>query len=133
MRIGGKIKVLRIDRGLSQRDLADKSGVSKAYISQLERGEADNPSQKKLFGLARALGVDVRDLLAKTSERGSSTEFREAPPIFEPSREVEKLGNEFPRELRKELEIEIARFTERVLSILSRALEQRRERRRKES
>src|SRR5580765_8334976 len=53
--IGERLKRLRVERGLSQRALADH-GVSNAYISRLEIGDR-NPSMKALRVLARRLGV----------------------------------------------------------------------------
>ena len=37
MEIGGKIKELRMLKGLTQEELADRCELSKGYISQLER------------------------------------------------------------------------------------------------
>lgn len=38
-RIGEKIKDLRNQNGLTQQELADRSELTKGYISQLERGQ----------------------------------------------------------------------------------------------
>src|ERR671936_815521 len=53
--IGVRLKRLRLERGLSQRDLSSP-GVSYAYISRIEAG-ARTPSVKALRMLARKLGV----------------------------------------------------------------------------
>ena len=37
MEIGDKIKQLRIERGLTQEELADRAELSKGFISQVER------------------------------------------------------------------------------------------------
>jgi transcriptional regulator with XRE-family HTH domain len=55
--IGARLKRLRLQRGLSQRDLSSP-GVSYAYISRIEAG-ARTPSVKALRMLARKLGVSV--------------------------------------------------------------------------
>jgi transcriptional regulator with XRE-family HTH domain len=57
------IKALREDKGLSQKALADRIGVSDAYITMLETGKRANPSLKVLKKLAKALGVPVTELL----------------------------------------------------------------------
>jgi len=44
MELGDRIKELRDEREMSLTALEDASGVSKAYLSQLERGVASNPS-----------------------------------------------------------------------------------------
>src|SRR2546428_6682624 len=58
--IGIRLKRLRIERGLSQRDLSSP-GVSYAYISRIEAG-ARTPSVKALRQLASKLGVSVEQL-----------------------------------------------------------------------
>ena len=69
--IGARLKRLRVDRGLSQRQLAGP-GVSYAYISRIEAG-ARTPSVKALRVLAPKLGVSVEYL-----ERGrDSTDAEE--------------------------------------------------------
>jgi tetratricopeptide (TPR) repeat protein len=63
--IGQRLRRLRLERGLSQRDLAER-GVSYAYISRIEGG-ARRPSVKALRMLARKLGVSA-DYLETGSE-----------------------------------------------------------------
>src|SRR6184192_3400817 len=55
--IGPRLKRLRLERGLSQRELS-APGVSYAYISRIEAG-ARQPSVKALRKLARKLGVSA--------------------------------------------------------------------------
>ena len=55
--IGERLKRLRLDRGLSQRELA-APGVSYAYISRIEAGTRQ-PSVKALRRLAAKLGVSA--------------------------------------------------------------------------
>jgi transcriptional regulator with XRE-family HTH domain len=57
-----RIKEWRAKRGLSQRDLAEVSGVSREYIARIELGQHD-PTLSTLEKLAKALGVKVRRLL----------------------------------------------------------------------
>jgi transcriptional regulator with XRE-family HTH domain len=57
------IKALRQAKGLSQRALAARVGVTAAYITMLERGKKTNPSLPTLRKLAKALGVPVTELL----------------------------------------------------------------------
>src|SRR5262245_56865966 len=58
--IGARLKRLRLQRGLSQRDLSSP-GVSYAYISRIEAG-ARTPSVKALRKLAQKLKVSVEYL-----------------------------------------------------------------------
>src|SRR3954449_2416264 len=63
--IGQRLRRLRHERGLSQRELSSP-GVSYAYISRIEAG-ARQPSVKALRKLARKLGVSA-DYLETGSE-----------------------------------------------------------------
>src|SRR2546429_5953394 len=58
--VGQRLRRLRRERGLSQRELASP-GVSYAYISRIE-AEARRPSVKALRQLAPKLGVSVEYL-----------------------------------------------------------------------
>lgn len=62
-RVGDEIRRLRLARALTQRDLADKTGLHVMHISKLERGERRNPGSGTLQALARALGVSIDALL----------------------------------------------------------------------
>lgn len=68
------LKVLRVQRGLSQTELAALVGVSQAAIGQWERG-VSNPKGKHLLALAKALAVEAK-LLINVTKIGS----REAIP-----------------------------------------------------
>jgi transcriptional regulator with XRE-family HTH domain len=67
--VGERLRRLRRDRGLSQRELAGP-GVSYAYISRIEAGTR-TPSVKALRTLARALGVSSEYLETGTEVRDS--------------------------------------------------------------
>lgn len=67
-RIGAKIKELRIEKGLSQEELAEKSGVDRTFIGGLERGER-NVSILTLCEIAKAFGVDITQFLSNTPIR----------------------------------------------------------------
>lgn len=49
----------RRERHLTQKQLAELTGIDQAEISRIERAQA-NPTMATLGALARALGVDVR-------------------------------------------------------------------------
>lgn len=49
----------RIDRDLTQEDLAKATGIQQAKISRLERGDA-NPSLKTLKRLAKGLNMQLK-------------------------------------------------------------------------
>jgi DNA-binding XRE family transcriptional regulator len=58
-----KLQELRINRGLSQRRLADLAGVSNTSVWKIEQGGGANPATLKK--LADVLGVLPTDLLKK--------------------------------------------------------------------
>jgi DNA-binding XRE family transcriptional regulator len=62
-RIGGVLKRLREQKGLSQYALAKKSGVAQGYISEMEAGAKKNPGIETLRKIAKALGIPVTELL----------------------------------------------------------------------
>lgn len=62
---GQYIKDLRKRQRMSLRDVEKESGVSNAYIAQLEKGDRPAPSADILKKLARAYNVTVRELLMK--------------------------------------------------------------------
>ena len=61
--IGKYIADLRLERGMSQRELAEKSGLSNTEISRLENGKRVKPSPATLRGISEALGVEYSDLM----------------------------------------------------------------------
>jgi transcriptional regulator with XRE-family HTH domain len=67
-----KLRVLRAERGLTVREVAERSGVAKETISQAERGER-RPYDRTLAKLAKAYGVPVEELLGPA-------ESEEKPP-----------------------------------------------------
>ena len=63
MSFGSFLKNLREQNKLSQRDLAEKSGVSNAEISRLETGDRKKPSPLVLKSLAPSLGIRYEELM----------------------------------------------------------------------
>lgn len=61
--IGENIKKIRKHKGMSAMDVANKSGVSNATISQIENGRRQTLQADTLEKVAGALGVTTDDLL----------------------------------------------------------------------
>lgn len=59
--IGQRLRRLRLERGLSQHDVATPGVVSHAYVSRIEAGDRQ-PSTKAIRALARKLGVTPHHL-----------------------------------------------------------------------
>lgn len=60
--VGRNVARLRRERGLTQEKLAEESGFSQQYVSDLERGKR-NPTVITLYELAQTLGVSHVDLV----------------------------------------------------------------------
>lgn len=61
--VGSIIREMRQDTGLSQEALAEKIGIHRTYMSDLERG-IRNPTIKVFCAIARALDVKGSAILA---------------------------------------------------------------------
>ncbi|MFP3549141.1 helix-turn-helix transcriptional regulator [Paraburkholderia sp. SIMBA_049] len=66
-RISTNIKIFRGKLGMSQEALADRAGLHRTHISQLERGTL-NLGLDTLIVIAAALGVEEVELLAVPTE-----------------------------------------------------------------
>lgn len=67
MRIGSKIKELRVLKGLTQEELADRAELSKGFISQLER-DLTSPSIATLVDILQCLGTDLKTFFDDTED-----------------------------------------------------------------
>lgn len=64
---GRRIRVLRQRLRLTLDETAAQAGISKPYLSQVERGHA-TPSLRSLIGIARALGVTLQHFIETPGE-----------------------------------------------------------------
>ena len=62
-RFGKRVRELRQDKGLSQEELAFKSGVHRTYLGGIERGER-NPSLRNILAISRGLNIDLPELFS---------------------------------------------------------------------
>lgn len=65
---GRRIRELRKARGLTQRALAERSGVAEKYLSDIERGQV-NVSLALIARLADGLGVPAKELFPEPDSR----------------------------------------------------------------
>ncbi|MBD8071322.1 helix-turn-helix domain-containing protein [Bacillus sp. PS06] len=70
---GTVIREIRVDKGISLNKLSKLSGVSKSYISFIERGKQTNPSISVIERIASALDIDVDVLLSKEKNKENDT------------------------------------------------------------
>jgi len=63
LKLGGAIRVARLERGLSQEALADAAGIDRSHMGKIERGER-NVSVLNVARVAKGLNVSVASLMA---------------------------------------------------------------------
>src|SRR5690625_3544462 len=66
--IGSFIRKLRKEKNMSIRQLAKFTGVSAAYISQIENNYRKNPTPHVLRSLADGLGLNYNDFLSQINQ-----------------------------------------------------------------
>ena len=60
--VGGNVRALRLKRKWSQDVFADRSGLNRAHVGEIERGES-NVTIQTLKIIADTLGVRISDLV----------------------------------------------------------------------
>lgn len=116
MNIGAKIKQIRIEKGLTQDDLAEATGITKTAISRYELGQRQ-PSVNQLNAIADALEVWVFDLVNLSPEK--QVEMRQSTNTL--ARVMEKLiqRDELPAEYVEMLEFLRSRMEEELATTLA--------------
>lgn len=87
--VGERVKDVRENKGLTQEQLSQASGVSKSFLSEIENNKT-NPGGQTLLQIANALGASVDYLLEGKSSESQSKESVVIPPTL--SRLAEKLN-----------------------------------------
>ncbi|MGL5066780.1 MAG: helix-turn-helix domain-containing protein [Sarcina sp.] len=67
MDIGKKIKLLRVEKALTQEELANRCELSKGFISQLENN-ITSPSIATLIDILNILGTDLQEFFNETAK-----------------------------------------------------------------
>jgi transcriptional regulator with XRE-family HTH domain len=67
-KVGEAVRQLRSSRNLTLAEFSEKSGVSTAMISKIERGQV-SASFSTPVALAQSIGVPIANLFATTVER----------------------------------------------------------------
>lgn len=76
-----RLRLEREARGWSLADVADRSGVSKAAVSKIERAEV-SPTAVVLVKLAGAFGMTLAGLLARAEGQGGRLSRRADQPVW---------------------------------------------------
>ena len=81
------LKELRVEKGVSQTELAKSCGVSSQCISSLEVGRR-NPTGSTIEAIAKYFNVSADYLLGRTDEMGTVVMSGHAPQLSADEREV---------------------------------------------
>ena len=98
--LGPTLKQVRKERGLTLRAVEEKTGISNAYLSQLENQKISAPSPRILHKLADCYGVSyehLMELAGYPSPVKSIIEGKKLQPAF-------RLGSSFQELTREERE-----------------------------
>jgi transcriptional regulator with XRE-family HTH domain len=76
--VGRNVKRIRLEKGLTQEQFAERSGFTQQYLSGLEQGKR-NPTILSLYELALALDVDQVALVAPDEAAMEEEARRRAP------------------------------------------------------
>ena len=63
MNFGERVRELRKEQGMSQRELADRAGIDFTYLSKIENGRMEPPSEEVIRRVAGALDTDADELI----------------------------------------------------------------------
>lgn len=74
--IGREIRKARLERGMSQGQLAKRSGVTQGLITRLETGRTKRTAAKSVDALMKALGNPDTDVLSNRPDSGNQMSFR---------------------------------------------------------
>lgn len=89
--IGGQIRARRRQRGLTLDGLAQRSGVSAAMLSEVERS-VKNPTVKLAWQIARALGCSLTELLDEPGAPTTLVRARDRGTLIDPETGVARHG-----------------------------------------
>ena len=83
--LGRYLRAMREAKGLSLRQVESKSGISNAFVSQMESGKVKQPSPVILYKLAGLYGVpyeSLMEIVGYPSPSALTTEPRSASAVF---------------------------------------------------
>jgi CheY-like chemotaxis protein len=96
VRVAKAIKEQRNALGLSQEELADRAGLHRTYVSEVERGER-NPSITSIEKLAQALEVSFTSLFDRPGQQGGPREAVEILLVEDNPIDIELTKNAFKK------------------------------------
>jgi PTS system nitrogen regulatory IIA component len=99
MHFGATLRLLRIEAGLSLRELAARVGVSGTYLSRVENGHDPSPTPDRLIAIADALGLPRAVLVELARQAGPAVDgyLRRVPEAGALFLEIARRGLQGPQ------------------------------------
>lgn len=117
--IGQMLKRLRKERGLTQGQLAEFAGVSRSWVSLVEKGIRKKPEPDYLRHVARVLRVPVDTLLSVAGYEVNPLPIRDERSTLEIMRELEARIKQQEQERQSQIDL-LTKTLERYGTILQR-------------
>ncbi|OSQ47833.1 cupin domain-containing protein [Marivita geojedonensis] len=92
MDIGGRLRAIREAKGMSQRDLASRAGLTSAAISLIEQNKS-SPSVASLKSLLDAISMTMSEFFIEVEDAGTPKYFYTADELIELSPQELGLGS----------------------------------------
>lgn len=90
--LGGRIRELRLERGWTQEQLAERVGLKQKQISSYERG-ANVPSSHTLIRLAKAINVSLDDLAQLSPPESAQAPITDLD-LLEKTQQIDRLSDQ---------------------------------------
>lgn len=101
--IGDNLRTIRKNRGASLDQIAELTGVSKAMLGQIERGDS-NPTVSTLWKIARGLQISFSSLIQEEDSNITVVKLESITPVTESNGDY-RVYSIFPFDPRKKFEI----------------------------
>jgi putative transcriptional regulator len=81
-KIHNRLKVLRVERGMSRQELAEALGINYQTVGYIERGDY-NPSLELVFRISELFGLPIEAIFSREPFRPLSEEIYGRPDVAE--------------------------------------------------
>ncbi|MDI1437627.1 helix-turn-helix domain-containing protein [Polyangium sorediatum] len=98
VRVGARVRELRLHRGITQAQLAEASGLSRGYLSSIERARV-NATMIPVYRIAAALDVVPMVLFTGANDDALSREFDKLRYL--PAREATQVLEDWARRIQR--------------------------------
>lgn len=112
MEIGNRIKNLRIQKNLTQEELAERTNLSKGYISQVER-DLSVPSMEVFFDILEVLGCSPKDFFDEKQEEQRVVYTNDEMTVYEDDEKGYEIKWLVPESNENEMEPVFLKFAEK--------------------